>query len=421
MSSVTVTPGRLEGTLTPPPSKSAAHRAILGAALCKGISTISPIALSDDITATLEAIRSLGAVATLKGDALTVDGSHTFSRRDVTIDCMESGSTLRFLIPVAAAGGVSAEFVGRGRLPERPIGIYLDCLPPCGVQCTTQGGLPLHIQGKLQPGVFSLPGDVSSQFITGLLYALPLLEEESRIVLTTPLQSAGYVDMTIHTLAQFGIAVEQLPDGYRIPGGQQYQPGNIQVEADWSQAAFFLAAGALGGDITLEGLLPLSAQGDREAAHLFTRYGALVSWSQGKLSCRSKFLCHQEIDASDIPDLVPILAVTAALASGETRISGAARLRIKESDRLATTQALITALGGHCRQFHDGLVIRGIPALSGGQVDGAGDHRIVMAAAIAALRASSPVTILGTESVNKSYPAFFEDFKTLGGQIQFNP
>ena len=168
MSSVTVTPGRLEGTLTPPPSKSAAHRAILGAALCKGISPISPIALSADITATLEAIRSLGAVATLKGDTLTVDGSDTFSHRDVTIDCMESGSTLRFLIPVAAAGGVSAEFVGRGPLPERPIGIYLDCLPPCGVQCTTQGGLPLHIQGKLQPGVFSLPGDVSSQFITGL-------------------------------------------------------------------------------------------------------------------------------------------------------------------------------------------------------------------------------------------------------------
>ena len=421
MSSVTVYPGRLEGTLTPPPSKSAAHRAILGAALCKGISTISPIALSDDISATLEAIQALGAVASLDGDTLTVDGSNTFSRRDAVIDCLESGSTLRFLIPVAAAGGVTAKFVGRGRLPERPIGIYLDCLPPCGVQCSTKGGLPLHIGGKLQPGTFSFPGDISSQFITGLLYALPLLDGESRIVLTTPLQSAGYVEMTLHVLSQFGITVECLPDEYRIPGGQHYQPANIQVEADWSQAAFFLAAGALGGDITLKGLLPLSTQGDREAAHLFTRYGALVSWSKGEVTCRKKFLCHQEIDASHIPDLVTILAVTAALSSGETRISGAARLRIKESDRLATTKALITALGGYCREFHDGLVIRGIPAFSGGQVDGAGDHRIVMAAAIAALNASSPVTILGAEAVNKSYPAFFEDFKRLGGQIQFNP
>ena len=421
MSSVTVYPGRLEGTLTPPPSKSAAHRAILGAALCKGISTISPIALSDDITATLEAIRALGATATLEGTKLTVDGSGTFQKENVQINCMESGSTLRFLIPVAAAGGVTAEFTGRGRLPQRPIGIYLDCLPPCGVQCITQGGLPLHIRGKLQPGIFSLPGDVSSQFITGLLYALPLLEGESRIVLTTPLQSAGYVDMTIHTLNQFGVAVERLPDGYRIPGGQQYRPSDIQVEADWSQAAFFLAAGALGGDVTLEGLLPLSTQGDREAAHLFTRYGALISWSGGRLRCRSKFLCHQEIDASHIPDLVPILAVTAALSKGETRIGGAARLRIKESDRLTTTQNLINRLGGHCRQFRDGLVIQGVPTLSGGQVDGAGDHRIVMAAAIAALGASSPVTVLGAEAVNKSYPAFFEDFKRLGGRLQFNP
>lgn len=401
MKTVTVQPGALHGRILVPPSKSAAHRAVICSALAGGEDIFpSGEILSDDILAT---IRAMNAIRDYP------------SSGKLQIDCGESGSTLRFLIPVAAALGIPAEFTGHGRLPERPVGIYLDCLPEHGVSCKTAGGLPLEISGQLTAGVFKLPGNVSSQFITGLLLALPLLRGDSELILTSPLESAGYVDMTLEIMRDFGVLAEQTESGWHIAGNQTYRARKYRVERDWSQAAFFLAAGALSGKIELEGLSPSSRQGDRAAEELFRAFGATVHWNGSILSVSPGTLRGMEIDAAQIPDLVPALAATAALCEGQTRIYNAQRLRIKESDRLAAMANGISGLGGHVRQTDDGLIIDGIPLLHGGAVQGCNDHRIVMAFAVAALKADDCVTITDAQSINKSYPSFFTDFNQLGG------
>lgn len=417
MSKVVLSPSSLRGTVTVPPSKSAAHRVILCAALSRGVCRIENIALSNDIKVTIEAVKDLGGSVTLEGSTLTVDATRLFSLSRVEIDCGESGSSLRFLIPIAAAGGITARYTGHGKLPQRPIGVYLDCLPPAGVRCETEGGLPLQTIGQLCPGTFSLPGNVSSQFVTGLLLALPLLSDDSRIVLTSPLESAGYVDMTLEIMEQFGVRVKALSDGYLVPGNQRYLPHDCTVEGDWSQAAFFLSAGALGEHpLVIQGLSLSSSQGDRAAVELFQRFGAAVKPTEVGLVVAPGKLYGIDIDASQIPDLVPILAVTGALASGITRITGAARLRIKESDRLAAITDGLTRLGGKVEQLPDGLIITGTPELTGGNTLGYNDHRIVMSLAIAALRASGPVEITDAQSIHKSYPDFFSQYNRLGGR-----
>ena len=287
--------------------------------------------------------------------------------------------------------------------------------PPHGVTLSAASGLPLTVTGRLTGGDFALPGDVSSQFITGLLFALPLCREDSRIRLTTPLESAGYVDMTLQVLRQAGIRVEPLEDGWFIPGSQTYRPLDTAVESDWSQAAFLLAAGALGGEVTLTGLNPASAQGDREALSLFRRFGAAVEEAPGRIVCRKAPLHGIDIDAAQIPDLVPVLAVTAALADGVTHITGAARLRLKESDRLAAVADGIRRLGGRVEESPDSLTITGVSRLAGGRAEGYNDHRIVMALSMAALGCEAPVTVTDAQSVAKSWPAFFEDYRAIGG------
>lgn len=401
MSIVKIQPGSLNGRILVPPSKSAAHRAVICSSLAGGPGMFSANEpLSDDILTTIRAMKQIKSY---------------HSSDNLQIDCGESGSTLRFLIPIAAAFGVSAEFTGRGRLPERPIGIYLDCLPEHGVSCKTEGGLPLKINGRLTPGTFILPGNVSSQFITGLLLALPLLNSDSELVLFSPLESAGYVDMTLQIMADFGVMIETTKNGWQIPGNQIYRSCEYRVERDWSQAAFFLAAGALGGNLTLEGLNPNSCQGDRAAEELFRAFGAELHWTDSVLSVSPGTLHGIEIDAAQIPDLVPALAATAALCKGQTRIYHAQRLRIKESDRLAAMADGITKLGGQVRQTPDGLIIDGVPTLHGGTVEGCNDHRIVMAFAVAALKADGCVTITDAQSIRKSYPSFFSDYHQLGG------
>ena len=346
MSLAVISPSVIRGTLTPPPSKSAAHRLLIAAALA-GEGRVRGLSLSADMEATLRAVRGLGVSVRLDGDAACfAPAPPSSSPSPLPVDCGESGSTLRFLIPLYAARGIPAVFTGHGRLPERPLGVYADCLPPHGVTLSAASGLPLTVTGRLTGGDFALPGDVSSQFITGLLFALPLCREDSRIRLTTPLESAGYVDMTLQVLRQAGIRVEPREDGWFIPGSQTYRPLDTAVESDWSQAAFLLAAGALGGEVTLTGLNPASAQGDREALSLFRRFGAAVEEAPGRIVCRKAPLHGIDIDAAQIPDLVPVLAVTAALADGVTHITGAARLRLKESDRLAAVADGIRRLGG---------------------------------------------------------------------------
>ena len=391
----TVHPGALRGTVTAPPSKSAAHRLLICAALADAPTVIRLGALNRDIEATIACLRALGAsIEPLgRGEWSVAPGK---APEAAALDCGESGSTLRFLLPVACAVGVKARLIGHGRLPERPNRALAEALRAHGARIDSDL-LPMTAEGPVTGGTWTLPGNVSSQYITGLMFALPLLEGDSEIRLTTPLESAAYVDMTVSALSRFGIVVRTVPDGWAIPGSQRYRsPGTLSVEGDWSAAAFWLAANALGSDIRVEGLDAASAQGDRAVTGL---------------------LGQPEIDASGVPDLVPALAAAAAALPGRTRITGAARLRLKESDRLATVAAFINALGGHASQTEDGLIIQGGGPLHGGDVDGAGDHRIVMAAAVLATRASGPVRIRGAEAVEKSYPGFFEDFKALGGIV----
>ena len=415
MSLAVISPSVIRGTLTPPPSKSAAHRLLIAAALA-GEGRVRGLSLSADMEATLRAVRGLGVSVRLDGDAACFSPAPpSSSPSPLLVDCGESGSTLRFLIPLYAARGIPAVFTGHGRLPERPLGVYADCLPSHGVALSATAGLPLTVTGRLTGGDFALPGDVSSQFITGLLFALPLCREDSRIRLTTPLESAGYVDMTLQVLQQAGIRVEPLEDGWFIPGSQTYQPLDTAVESDWSQAAFLLAAGALGGEVTLTGLNPASAQGDREALALFRRFGAAVEEAPGRIVCRKAPLHGIDIDAAQIPDLVPVLAVTAALANGVTRITGAARLRLKESDRLTAVADGIRRLGGRVEEGPDSLTITGVSRLVGGRAEGYNDHRIVMALSMAALGCEAPVTVTDAQSVAKSWPAFFEDYRAIGG------
>ncbi|WP_101697323.1 3-phosphoshikimate 1-carboxyvinyltransferase [Clostridium minihomine] len=415
MNRAILSPSRLCGSVTVPPSKSAAHRAILCAALARGKSRLSNVSDSEDIRATLGAIEALGVQVCREGETLFLDSSGKWED-EAEIDCGESGSTLRFLIPILAGLGVDARLTGRGRLPYRPLGTYLECLPPHGAILKTKGGLPLTIDGGLNPGVYSLPGNISSQFITGLLLALPLLPGDSRIELTTPLESAGYIDLTLAVLQSFGVTIQPTDSGWNIPGWQRYQPGEYTVEGDWSQAAFFLAAGALGGELSIHGLRRDSAQGDREAASLFRQFGAQIRWQGDVLLVSGSSLCGIEIDAAQIPDLVPVLAATAALAKGRTVITGASRLRLKESDRLNAMTEGLTALGAKVTQSSDGLIIDGAERLSAGVAQGCRDHRVVMALSIAALRGGEPTEITDADSISKSYPNFFAEYNRLGGK-----
>ena len=403
---VTITPAVLKGTVTPPPSKSQAHRLIIAAALSDGFCKLSNVDLSEDIQATLRCMRTLDADASADGTIIRgadlVDG-HEEPAPEV-MDCGESGSTLRFLIQVALALKGGGKFTGHGRLMERPQDPYFALFREKGIFYEQKDGV-LTVRGKLTPGIYTLPGNVSSQFITGLLYALPLLEGDSQIVLTTGLESRGYVDMTLDALERFGVKAEY--DGkrtFRVPGNQYYQHQNLAIEADWSNAAFWYGAKFLGCPVEIGGLDQASVQGDRAIAGFYDQLQGIGSL---------------DLDVSQCPDLVPPLAAMAALRSGETtRIVNAGRLRIKESDRLATVTEVLNALGAQVEEYEDYLVIHGKEKLAGGvTVSGHNDHRIAMMAAIAAIRCEAPVTITGAECVKKSYPRFWEDYRRLGGEL----
>ncbi len=418
------------GTVTLPPSKSAAHRALIAGALCRAPVTVSPVDTSRDMEATLGVLTALGAAVAREEKTVALDGGGLGPGTGQTLFCGESGSTLRFLLPVAGALGGRWTFTGAGRLPRRPLGAYEILLPAHGVSLSRSGpeGLPLTIEGRLTPGRFALPGDVSSQFITGLLLALPLLEGDSEIVLTTALASAGYVDLTLAALGRFDIEIEKRPTGWGVPGGQRYRAsGPVRVEGDWSQAAFFLELAALdprGQELCLAGLERHSLQGDRACVELFGRFGLDLRWDGDLLRARNPHagepyggLEGQVIDAEQIPDMVPALVVTAALARGETRIVHAGRLRLKESDRLAAMEEALTALGGRVAATPDGLVISGAEELAGGVARGCNDHRVVMALAAAGLRSRGPVRVTDEESIQKSYPGFFRELEKLGGSV----
>lgn len=396
MSHVLVKNSILNGSITVPPSKSAAHRALICSFLAGG-GSVSPVIDSQDMKATCQVLEAL-------------------SKGENVLDCIESGSTLRFAIPVAAALGKSVTFVGSGRLPQRPIGDYLRLLPQHNVTCLSDGGLPLTISGQLVGGTFELAGDVSSQYITGLLLALPILEQDSKILLTTALQSKPYVDMTVKVMADFGVVVEETDYGYYIKGNQRYTPCDYTVESDWSQAAFFLVAGALGGDVTLKGLDLESTQGDKEIINVLKKFGCNIVVGNDLVRVTKSQLKGIEVDATDIPDMVPSIAVAAAFAQGDTVITGAQRLRFKESDRIKSVATNLQKMGVLVEETDDGMIIKPNGVVNGASLDGFNDHRIVMAFSVAGLLANGDTTITDPFSINKSYPSFFDDYNILGGK-----
>ena len=412
----TILPGARTGEVHIPASKSQAHRMLLCAAMGENEVTLRCRGLSKDILATVACLKALGASVDAEGEVLHLRPVSAPPPRLCLLPCGESGSTLRFLLPLVGALGASAVFEREGRLPERPI-------EPLGRELCRNGmdirsdGARLSCSGQLRPGAFSLPGNISSQYISALLMTLPLLEGESTLHMEGALESAAYVAMTEEVLRLGGVRTEKTGYGYRIPGGQRcrFAP-ELSVEGDYSNAAFFLCAGALSErGIRVTGLDPQSRQGDRAIVPLLEEMGAQVASDGSSVTVKRDALHGITIDASPIPDLIPVLSVVAAAASGETRVIHAQRLRLKESDRLHSTTQMLRALGAEAEELPDGLVIRGGRTLAGGTVDACGDHRIAMSAAVAGGICRGAVTICGSECVQKSYPDFWTDFQQLKG------
>ena len=400
-------------------SKSDAHRSLIAAALAEDESVLFVDGWADDLEATVRCLEALGAEIYKEPSGIEVVPIRRNTEKAAVLDCGESGSTLRFLLPVAAALDRHTTFTGQGRLPERPLGILLEEMAQHG--CSVNGDkLPVEIDGQLKSGVYTLPGNVSSQFITGLLFALPLLEGDSEIRLTTDIESKGYIDMTLKTLKTFGIEVRNREHGWYIPGGQAYNGPRMRfTEGDWSNAAFWLTAGAIKGSVGCQGLDMESAQGDRAIVSLLEEFGAETKMILNQITVTNKEMEGIRIDASQIPDLVPILCIAGAAAKGKTEIVNAGRLRLKESDRLAVMAECLRKIGVEVEEKEDGLVITGgcNPPAEEIVIDSHGDHRIVMAMAIAAVSLGVDITIINADAVKKSYPSFFIELKKLGGVV----
>lgn len=414
----TLRPGPRTGTVHIPSSKSQAHRMLICAALSQAPSKLLLTGFSEDIEATMQCLTALGASFSLDEDGLQIMPISKLPHHAV-LDAGESGSTLRFMLPVLGALGVHAEIRMHGRLPERPLSPLWELLSEHGMHLQRLGNV-LHVRGQLTAGSYCLPGNVSSQFISGLLFALPLLSGSSTLSVSGKLQSAQYVAMTEQALGASAIRLSKSETRWTISGGQRYAAPSLQiVEGDWSNAAFFLCMGALSDSgICVTGLNTDSLQADRAIIDILEQFGALVSVCGDTVTVRRSSLHGITLDAGPIPDLIPVICTLAALCEGETKIENAARLRLKESDRLETTAALICALGGAVQELPDGLIVTGKSALSGGTVDASGDHRIAMSAATASCGCTGDVIVTGAECVAKSYPAFWDDFASLKEELQ---
>ncbi len=426
---ITIYPKYLGGEVKIPPSKSMAHRYIIGAALSQQEVIVKNIEASKDIEATLEVMSNLGVgfyrVAENDGTlTLIVEGHGSdFNLVNKVFNCNESGSTLRFLIPLLLLFSEEVIIEGKGKLGQRPLDVYYEIMREQGIDYSNDGDkLPLTLANgrkTLQPGLFKVKGDISSQFITGLLYALPLLEGDSVIEMTTTLESRPYIDLTIKALADFDIKIEnENYHVFRIPGNQKYSSGVYEVEGDYSQLAFFAVAGAIGTkEIRCTGLDRHSLQGDKVIIDIMKRMGADIEEIVGGFVFKPSKTKGCIIDIRECPDLVPALCVLASLSVGETNIINGERLKIKESNRLESTSKELMKLGADIFIGEDSLTIKGCVGFSGGKVDGWNDHRVAMSLGIASQRADGPLVLTGANSVAKSYPRFWTDFVKLGGKI----
>ncbi len=392
---ITLYPGKLWGQIQAIPSKSQAHRLLICAAFADRPTAILCPQTNQDIEATADCLNALGACIKRNSEGYHVTPISAIPQ-GATLNCRESGSTLRFLLPIAGALGVDTTFQLSGRLPQRPLSPLWEEMEKMGCCLSRPTENTLLCTGKLQSGEYEIAGNISSQYITGLLFALSLIPGHSSLKITGPLESAPYVDMTLNALSYFGVNA----DYHNISGQFPFRsPGKIRVEGDWSNAAFFLAAKALGNKVSVEGLSEDSLQGDRAIAAILQDLDTNIT-----------------VNAKDIPDLVPILAVVAGAKQGAT-FTGISRLRLKESDRVATVSAMLEALGAKISATEDTLTVAPAKFVSC-TVDSFGDHRIAMSAAIAATVADGPVTIANADCVSKSYPSFWEEYRRLGGKYE---
>lgn len=430
MEKVRILPSKLKGTIHVPSSKSMGHREIICAGLAEGESLVDNISMSKDIEATRRCLEAMGVKITQVPSkhqgrtALLVKGSGKLKAVAEGADCGESGSTLRFFIPLGATLKAPFTFVGHGKLVSRPLQAYYDIFEEQGLEYVTQAGqLPLTVNGCLKPGKYQLPGNVSSQYVSGLLFTLPLLEGDSEIEITSPLESASYVDMTLACQKKYGIEIENVDNKhrlYKIKGNQKYQARNSEVEADWSQAAFWTVGGSLGQEVISTGVEADSLQGDKAVVDIMERMDAAMTKAGDTITVKGGITKATVIDASNCPDIIPILTVLAAVSEGTTEVINAGRLRIKECDRLAAITTELNKLGAAIEEKPEGLIIKGKPeGLKGGaEVDAWNDHRIAMSLAIAAQKCQEPIELTGAASVQKSYPIFWEDYQVVGGRIE---
>ena len=413
----------LSGTVQIPASKSVAHRAYICAALAAAQTDIICNSESIDIQATRNCLNTLSAALSGSTD------------RELILDCKESGSTLRFLLPLACVLTSKMkqpiQFTGADYLSKRPLSPLLEELCSHGADISFSGSFPLIVSGELTPGTYTLPGNISSQYISGLLMALPLLSGDSKIHITGIRESVSYIGLTLAMQRTFGICITETDYGYFVPGNQCYiSPGTLTIEADWSSAAFWLAAGAIGTTAPiLTGLSLDSAQGDRAVLQILENFGAKILQTDIGITIQKPSVLHGTVvDASDVPDLIPVLAVVAAHAEGKTEFVNAGRLRIKESDRIVSTEELLQRLGVRTESTQDTLTVYGTgkPTASASDtlptaVRSFNDHRIAMSAAVAATVSPLPLLLSQAEAVSKSYPTFYEHYKNLGGQAEAFP
>lgn len=414
---VTLKPSKPEGKIKAISSKSAAHRILICAAFADKETVIRCDKTNKDIVATAECLSALGADIRYDAPYFYVKPIKT-PTSPATLNCNESGSTLRFLLPIIPALNVEGKFIMNGRLPERPLSPLYEELVAHGACLSAQGSNPLTSSGSLSGDEYRIRGNVSSQFISGLLFALTFSKNGGHLIIEGKTESAPYIDMTVDALRIFGAAPRKVEDGYIIEKNACLRaPDTLDVEGDWSNAAFPLCMGAIGGgSVTVCGLNSASRQGDMEIVTLLRRFGANIAEGNGEYTVTGGKRLHGiDIDATQIPDLVPVLATVASVAEGTTRIYGAARLRLKESDRLVSVTDMLTALGADVKITEDGLIINGRASLSGGVVDSFNDHRIAMSAAVASVACTSPVTVNGAECASKSYPDFWTDIKNKLG------
>ncbi len=410
-------PSILKGKIKAPPSKSLSHRALICASLAKGQSTITNIAYSEDILATISALELLGAKFERFDDKLIVKGTKRIKAPHKAINCNESGSTLRFLIPIFSLSDKEISFTGNPSLIKRPQSIYKEIFTQDGNTFKVNDNI-IKVNGSVIGREYLIKGNVSSQFFTGLMFALPLLEEDSTILVEGILESKSYINLTIQILEEFGIEIKELENGYFIKGNQSYIPKNYKIEGDFSQAAFFLVGGVLNGNIKVYDLEHESFQGDKAIIDVIKAMKGKVIHMENGFVTESSTTKGTSIDLSDFPDLGPIIALLGSLSEGKTRITNASRLRIKESDRIESTVKTLKALGANISSTKDEIIIRGKKALKGGvTVDSYNDHRIAMMISIAASLSKEKVILTNANAVSKSYPNFFEDYTSVGGQL----